>query len=465
MIVIRDLKFEDNSSIDLEDLKRLPYGWADCQLERLSFYKLLIDGHEIDKHQELNETIYSHNVTVKFLDDAENEHTCSFDIIGLSNDSIISLDNHELDLWGQGFFALYFPKYICIIRSRDERLYSTLFKNDGIILGVDGETALFYKDGKRGICNKKWCTVDYRYDEVYNIFDDYTGARHISPYYKRFKSIRRFNNNTYVVRKGGAFGIINENGFEIIPCRYEGIKKDCVVVCGKVARYYPENGAISDLFDDIQQLGKIRIGKQDGKITYWDYLDRYHDVTYEQIKGFSYSIDSMYEPRRKGYKDFFVITNGNKHSFINYYGHTILELQGYDIVDVDYDVGCYSVWGSLNIEDLKLSDVELFNDSLLFKKEGILSKRVLELRDRFFKKEMYDEWNFNFHNLRDEYLDKYEIVIYVKKDGNIGVMNKSGEIIVSPIHTDIRNARTSYVSYKRIVNTQGFIGQENINTE
>ena len=173
----------------------------------------------------------------------------------------------------------------------------------------------------------------------------------------------------------------------------------------------------------------------------------------------------MYEPRRKGYKDFFVITNGNKHSFINYYGHTILELQGYDIVDVDYDVGCYSVWGSLNIEDLKLSDVELFNDSLLFKKEGILSKRVLELRDRFFKKEMYDEWNFNFHNLRDEYLDKYEIVIYVKKDGNIGVMNKSGEIIVSPIHTDIRNARTSYVSYKRIVNTQGFIGQENINTE
>ena len=78
---------------------------------------------------------------------------------------------------------------------------------------------------------------------------------------------------------------------------------------------------------------------------------------------------------------------------------------------------------------------------------------------------MYDEWNFNFHNLRDEYLDKYEIVIYVKKDGNIGVMNKSGEIIVSPIHTDIRNARTSYVSYKRIVNTQGFIGQENINTE
>ncbi len=166
----------------------------------------------------------------------------------------------------------------------------------------------------------------------------------------------------------------------------------------------------------------------------------------------------MYEPRKKKYLDFFVITNENKHTLINYYGHTILELQGYDIVDVDYDVGCYYVWGTLNIEDLKLSSVELCNDGLLFKKEGILSKRLLELRDRFFKKGMYDIWDMNINNLRDEYLEKYEIAIYVKEDGKIGVMNKSGEIIVSPTHTDISDARTSYISYKRIVNTQGFIG-------
>ena len=146
-VLVRSFKIKNNNSMEL-NINLLAYSklFTDFNNDTCGYVKedtLIQYNHDFSVCTFSKEPLYSYQIN-----GAEGSIMSGIiggkDYIGLSNDSIISLDNHELDLWGQGFFALYFPKYICIIRSRNERLYSTLFKNDGIILGVDGETALFY---------------------------------------------------------------------------------------------------------------------------------------------------------------------------------------------------------------------------------------------------------------------------------------------------------------------------------
>lgn len=450
MLSIRYLHFDEKKLIELDDSRRR----ACDGNPPLHLKKLFVDNVESNECQDIDETTNSHEIRAEFYieDEYGGEDTlydvCTFNIDSLSNNDVIIFDNHYIDtFFNDGFFAIYFPRTICIIRSKNKKLYTTTYQNNGIVLGIDGDTALFFKDGKMGIGKSNFFSINYCFDEIFNYIEDNSGASFAPTYYKMFESRTRFNNKTFIVRKGGNYGIINDNGFELVPCNFEGIKDDCVIVCGKIARFNPITKEIGDLFDDIQIVGRIRIGIKDNKISFWDYFDRYYDEEYEDFNSYTYYNYDIAEPSRSLIKYFYSFKKGDEVRLINYYGQIIVILNGYDIIDVYYDDCGYFVWGTLDVEEMGLTSAELFNDFLLYRNEGIVSKKLDKLKERFFAKGLYDIWYDNFnYSISDEDIAKYELFLYVTKNSKIGIADKTGKLVVPVVYDDKKSA---YECYRR----------------